>query len=259
MIRWSRHLPAAAVSAGPRELAQIHSPHPGVPQPTGPSADRTGQARRDAGYWQEVLRASGWAHGFVTYELWPLRLSQPSEDADAAAEDNGNSSALSERQAYRQYVCLFGHLYGVFISPLVHGKYDNPLVLLSPQSWHIMMSKSTSSRSECVHTAAVLLTQPTRDFPPSCPVICLSLSLPRIHLSSHIKRVKSLFREDCVQRYKELLASSRTWSRSGQVLGCPRALRSLDRALLGCVASTTFHRRRTVWLVRQPFTQGMKA
>uniref|UniRef100_A0A4W6DNG2 Inhibitor of nuclear factor kappa B kinase subunit epsilon n=1 Tax=Lates calcarifer TaxID=8187 RepID=A0A4W6DNG2_LATCA len=34
----------------------------------------------------------------------------------------------------------------------------------------------------------------------------------KIHLSSHIKRVKSLFREDCVQKYKELLASSRTWS-----------------------------------------------
>ncbi|XP_032370213.1 inhibitor of nuclear factor kappa-B kinase subunit epsilon isoform X2 [Etheostoma spectabile] len=34
----------------------------------------------------------------------------------------------------------------------------------------------------------------------------------KIHLSSHIKRAKSLLREDCVQRYKELLASTRTWS-----------------------------------------------
>ncbi|XP_059186106.1 inhibitor of nuclear factor kappa-B kinase subunit epsilon [Centropristis striata] len=34
----------------------------------------------------------------------------------------------------------------------------------------------------------------------------------KIHLSSHIKRVKSLLREDCLQRYKELLASTRTWS-----------------------------------------------
>ncbi|KAK5607569.1 hypothetical protein CRENBAI_013940 [Crenichthys baileyi] len=34
----------------------------------------------------------------------------------------------------------------------------------------------------------------------------------KIHLSSHIKRVKSLFREECVQRFKELLASTRTWS-----------------------------------------------
>ncbi|XP_068450239.1 inhibitor of nuclear factor kappa-B kinase subunit epsilon [Clinocottus analis] len=34
----------------------------------------------------------------------------------------------------------------------------------------------------------------------------------KIHLSTHIKRVKSLLREDCVQRYKELLASARTWS-----------------------------------------------
>uniref|UniRef100_A0A671UP59 Inhibitor of nuclear factor kappa B kinase subunit epsilon n=1 Tax=Sparus aurata TaxID=8175 RepID=A0A671UP59_SPAAU len=31
----------------------------------------------------------------------------------------------------------------------------------------------------------------------------------KIHLSGHIKRVKSLFREDCVQRYKEILASTR--------------------------------------------------
>ncbi|XP_061583622.1 inhibitor of nuclear factor kappa-B kinase subunit epsilon [Cololabis saira] len=34
----------------------------------------------------------------------------------------------------------------------------------------------------------------------------------KIHLSSHIKRMKSLFREESVQRYKELLASTRTWS-----------------------------------------------
>ncbi|XP_029005740.1 inhibitor of nuclear factor kappa-B kinase subunit epsilon isoform X2 [Betta splendens] len=34
----------------------------------------------------------------------------------------------------------------------------------------------------------------------------------KIHLSAHIKRVKSLFREDCVQKYKEVLTSTRTWS-----------------------------------------------
>lgn len=34
----------------------------------------------------------------------------------------------------------------------------------------------------------------------------------KIHLSSHIKRVKSLFREECMQRYKELLVSAKTWS-----------------------------------------------
>ncbi|XP_005739514.1 inhibitor of nuclear factor kappa-B kinase subunit epsilon [Pundamilia nyererei] len=34
----------------------------------------------------------------------------------------------------------------------------------------------------------------------------------KIHLSSHIKRVKSLFREDCVQRYKEVLDSTRAWN-----------------------------------------------
>uniref|UniRef100_A0A669E265 Inhibitor of nuclear factor kappa B kinase subunit epsilon n=1 Tax=Oreochromis niloticus TaxID=8128 RepID=A0A669E265_ORENI len=36
----------------------------------------------------------------------------------------------------------------------------------------------------------------------------------KIHLSSHIKRVKSLFREDCVQKYKEVLVSAKTWNRS---------------------------------------------
>ncbi|KAG7238307.1 hypothetical protein INR49_031018 [Caranx melampygus] len=35
----------------------------------------------------------------------------------------------------------------------------------------------------------------------------------KIHLLSHIKRVKSLCREECAQRYKELLASTKTWSR----------------------------------------------
>uniref|UniRef100_A0A7N8Y2T8 Inhibitor of nuclear factor kappa B kinase subunit epsilon n=1 Tax=Mastacembelus armatus TaxID=205130 RepID=A0A7N8Y2T8_9TELE len=35
----------------------------------------------------------------------------------------------------------------------------------------------------------------------------------KIHLLSHIKQVKSLFREDCVQRYKEVLGSTKTWNR----------------------------------------------
>uniref|UniRef100_G3N5B9 Inhibitor of nuclear factor kappa B kinase subunit epsilon n=1 Tax=Gasterosteus aculeatus aculeatus TaxID=481459 RepID=G3N5B9_GASAC len=39
----------------------------------------------------------------------------------------------------------------------------------------------------------------------------------KIHLSSHIKRVKSLLREDCVLRYKELLATTKKWSRSEQL------------------------------------------
>uniref|UniRef100_A0A671UKM1 Inhibitor of nuclear factor kappa B kinase subunit epsilon n=1 Tax=Sparus aurata TaxID=8175 RepID=A0A671UKM1_SPAAU len=61
----------------------------------------------------------------------------------------------------------------------------------------------------------------------------------KIHLSGHIKRVKSLFREDCVQRYKEILASTRMWSRSKQALGslfeiqiqCAR----LNRAVLSLI------------------------
>ncbi|XP_077458567.1 inhibitor of nuclear factor kappa-B kinase subunit epsilon isoform X2 [Stigmatopora argus] len=35
----------------------------------------------------------------------------------------------------------------------------------------------------------------------------------KIHLSSHIKRVKSLIRENCMQKYKDLLDTTRTWSR----------------------------------------------
>ncbi|XP_057701061.1 inhibitor of nuclear factor kappa-B kinase subunit epsilon isoform X2 [Corythoichthys intestinalis] len=35
----------------------------------------------------------------------------------------------------------------------------------------------------------------------------------KIHLSSHIKRVKSLVRENCAQKYKDLLDTTRTWSR----------------------------------------------
>uniref|UniRef100_A0A8C7U982 Inhibitor of nuclear factor kappa B kinase subunit epsilon n=1 Tax=Oncorhynchus mykiss TaxID=8022 RepID=A0A8C7U982_ONCMY len=35
----------------------------------------------------------------------------------------------------------------------------------------------------------------------------------KIHLSSHIKRVKVLFREECLQKYRDLLDSASTWSR----------------------------------------------
>ncbi|XP_055773455.1 inhibitor of nuclear factor kappa-B kinase subunit epsilon isoform X1 [Salvelinus fontinalis] len=34
----------------------------------------------------------------------------------------------------------------------------------------------------------------------------------KLHLSSHIKRVKVLFREECLQKYRDLLASASTWS-----------------------------------------------
>uniref|UniRef100_A0A3P9MCK8 Inhibitor of nuclear factor kappa B kinase subunit epsilon n=1 Tax=Oryzias latipes TaxID=8090 RepID=A0A3P9MCK8_ORYLA len=46
----------------------------------------------------------------------------------------------------------------------------------------------------------------------------------KLHLLSHIKRVKSVFREECVQRYKELLGSTKTWS---------RALQEMENRLLG--------------------------
>lgn len=82
-----------------------------------------------------------------------------------------------------------------------------------PQSWRITTNKSTSLRSEeePAHTARGRS---------SCSPLCnllTRLSPCRIHLSTHIKRVKSLFREDSVLRYKELLASARIWSRSEAV------------------------------------------
>ncbi|RVE72707.1 hypothetical protein OJAV_G00040720 [Oryzias javanicus] len=52
----------------------------------------------------------------------------------------------------------------------------------------------------------------------------------KFHLSSHIKRVKSLFREECVQRYKELLASTKTWS---------SALQEMENRLLGFSSLST--------------------
>lgn len=71
------------------------------------------------------------------------------------------------------------------------------------------MSKSTSLRSEYVHHHDPVDVLSAELAPSNLP----SLSLPRIHLLSHIKRVKSLCREESAQRYKELLASTKTWSR----------------------------------------------
>lgn len=67
-----------------------------------------------------------------------------------------------------QYTVTFVILY---FTLFLHGKIEITLYFfLSPQSWHIMMSKSTSLRSEyvaltmdlCVHPSAVLLTAPVK-------------------------------------------------------------------------------------------------
>lgn len=108
-----RHDSVAAAPAGPRALADIRRRDQRVPEPPGPPADRTGEARRGAGQREEVPRGRGWwwwLHGCVTFEPWPLVPPQLSEDADAAAKDKGHTSAVSQRQAYRQYVCLFGSM-----------------------------------------------------------------------------------------------------------------------------------------------------
>ncbi|KAJ7998530.1 hypothetical protein DPEC_G00205870 [Dallia pectoralis] len=42
----------------------------------------------------------------------------------------------------------------------------------------------------------------------------------KIHLSSHIKRVKGLLREDCLQMYRDLLTSAATWSSALHEMQC---------------------------------------
>uniref|UniRef100_A0A6Q2XLU1 Inhibitor of nuclear factor kappa B kinase subunit epsilon n=1 Tax=Esox lucius TaxID=8010 RepID=A0A6Q2XLU1_ESOLU len=42
----------------------------------------------------------------------------------------------------------------------------------------------------------------------------------KINLSSHIKRVKGLLREDCLQRYRDLLVSASTWSSALHEMQC---------------------------------------
>ncbi|KAM4613183.1 inhibitor of nuclear factor kappa-B kinase subunit epsilon [Polymixia lowei] len=85
----------------------------------------------------------------------------------------------------------------------------------------------------------------------------------KIHLSSHIKRVKSLFREDCVQRYKELLTSTRTWS--SVLLEMQSRLEdfsSFSRGLLAELEMCEAHQNQTLERVLfslQPKTTGQKA
>uniref|UniRef100_A0A8C4GDR2 Inhibitor of nuclear factor kappa B kinase subunit epsilon n=1 Tax=Dicentrarchus labrax TaxID=13489 RepID=A0A8C4GDR2_DICLA len=66
----------------------------------------------------------------------------------------------------------------------------------------------------------------------------------KIHLSSHIKRVKSLFREDCLQRYKELLASTRTWSRSDVLLEMQTRLQDFSSFSTGLLADLEMSEQR---------------
>uniref|UniRef100_A0A8C9XLJ7 Inhibitor of nuclear factor kappa B kinase subunit epsilon n=1 Tax=Sander lucioperca TaxID=283035 RepID=A0A8C9XLJ7_SANLU len=66
----------------------------------------------------------------------------------------------------------------------------------------------------------------------------------KIHLSTHIKRVKSLLREDCVQRYKELLASTRTWSRSDVLLEMQTRLQDFSSFSTGLLADLEMNEQR---------------
>lgn len=218
-----RHDSVAAAPAGPRALADIRRRDQRVPEPPGPPADRAGEARRGAGQREEVPRGRGWwrwLHGCVTFEPWPLVPPQLSEDADAAAKDKGHTSAVSQRQAYRQYVCLFASMYCVLFTFVLMAKNTTAVFPYVPSRVGVQRWANPQVRevSFCIHVVSVRLTQAVTDFVLNSAVTCLSLRLPRIHLSSHVKRVKSLFREDCTQRYKELLATTRIWSRSVQRL-----------------------------------------
>uniref|UniRef100_A0A3Q3LP77 Inhibitor of nuclear factor kappa B kinase subunit epsilon n=1 Tax=Mastacembelus armatus TaxID=205130 RepID=A0A3Q3LP77_9TELE len=64
----------------------------------------------------------------------------------------------------------------------------------------------------------------------------------KIHLLSHIKQVKSLFREDCVQRYKEVLGSTKTWNRFSTYLNLKL---TLDTRFTSGVNTVTIHRNIT--------------
>lgn len=156
----------------------------------------------------QSLTVASWVCG-----VWPLTscLPQLSEDGDAAAEDNGNSSALPQRQNDWQYGFTFLGIYTLLL--FLH------MFKLTIPPCFLYLSTELAYNDEQIHkfekwVCDVLLTLPVKDVILSSPVICLSLFHPRLHLSAHIKRVKSLLKDDCVQRYKELLASTRTWSRS---------------------------------------------
>lgn len=171
---WSQLV--AAVSAGPRALADICCGDPWVSEPPGPSSDRAGKARRGAGQWQEVPEG-GVEISLVTSwqcNVWTLTShpSQLSEDADAAAEDNSNSPALSQRQAYRQYVCLFSSMHCALMS-VPMPKCLTPFILIFPTE--LAYNDEQIHKFEkwvCVHTAALWLALPCEGF---CPELSRNL------------------------------------------------------------------------------------
>lgn len=167
-------------------------------------------------------KASEWPHGFGLFELWPL-ASHSRKKMEVLLQ-----KIMSIHQHYRKDR-LTGSMYVFLLAWRILYFYCSFLYMLKltiPYSFLIFTTELAYNDEQihkfekwvCVETAAVLLVQPVKDVILSSPVICLSLFHPRIHLSTHIKRVKSLLREDCVQRYKELLASTRTWSRSEPAL-----------------------------------------
>lgn len=251
-------LTVAAVSSGPWAPAYIRCWHPRVSEPTGPSADRTGQASRDAGQWQEVLCGSKLQDDLIA--VWHLNC-----DLFVSHSCQKMEMLLRKITAIHQHYRKDRLTGSMYIYLLVCNVYLLLFFVMEKKAFLIFTSELAYNDEQIhkfekwvwLHTADVL-----KGFTLSSPVICLSLSLPRIHLSGHIKRVKSLFREDCVQRYKEILASTRTWSRSKQALGslfeiqiqCAR----LTRAVLSLIILIIYNKI-TICVVWQAFTQMMKA
>uniref|UniRef100_A0A3Q1JQ09 Protein kinase domain-containing protein n=1 Tax=Anabas testudineus TaxID=64144 RepID=A0A3Q1JQ09_ANATE len=78
----------------------------------------------------------------------------------------------------------------------------------------------------------------------------------KIHLSSHIKRMKFLFREDCMLRYKEVLASSRAWS--SVLLEMQTRLHDFSSFSTGLLADLEMSEQRQNKVNNSPFIPDLK-
>ena len=160
--------------------------------------------------WGSKHKALRWPHEFVVFDLWPL-TSHSCQKMEMLLQ-----KIMAIHQHYRKDRMTGSMCLPFLVYTLLLFLY---MFKLTIPSCFLYLSTELAYNDEQIHkfekwVCDVLLTLPVKDVILSSPVICLSLFHPRLHLSAHIKRVKSLLKDDCVQRYKELLASTRTWSRS---------------------------------------------
>lgn len=163
--------------AGARALANIRRRDQRVSEPSGPPADRAGEARRGAGQWEEVLRWEGqgplwWPRGSVTFEPWPLVSSQLSKDADAAAKDKGNSSAISQGQAYWQYVVFSSLQWMLLTFVWMDGNTQLSFPTSRPELAYNDEQIHKSEKWVCNRADSARLTQASERF---CPELCCNL------------------------------------------------------------------------------------